>query len=211
MDKKKKYIIVGVGILLVSIGIGIVIKRLLNKAPDDTLPIKKNVESTEEETNTKSDTTTTETPKIPTSVDTKIGTRLRMYPRTEQGTIKKTYNKVVNLQVSDSVKKDDGVWYFVKDSKYESSCLIKENQVYITNIDDVTGNIEVFWESFGDYEVYHKDDEFYPTSSNFHYGFKDPITSYPLKVGDTLYYIGAFPTCVNYSGWVREDVVTPKY
>ena len=211
MDKKKKYIIVGVGILLVSIGIGIVIKRLLNKAPDDTLPIKKNVESTQEETNNE-DGTTTQEPKIPKSVDTKIGTRLRTRPNTNgNGFIRKTYQKIVNLPILKSIKKDDGVWYFVEDIKDLPKCTAYDSEGEIISINSITGQVTTLWGYDNRSELNVDDKDFFDSHFNNpdYILFKDPTRTFPVQEGDVLYWLWA-DECA-YRGWVREDVVTPKY
>jgi uncharacterized membrane-anchored protein YhcB (DUF1043 family) len=101
MDKKKIYIIAGIGIVAI-IGVGVAIYKLL-KAPDDTK------EQTEEQKKKEE-----QKPQQPVSIKTKIGTRLRKDSNTKSDIIK-TYQKIQELKSVQSKVETDGTWYQVQE------------------------------------------------------------------------------------------------
>ena len=103
MDKKKVYIIAGIGIVAI-IGVGIAIYKLL-KAPDDTKEKTEEQKKKEEEK---------PKPQQPLSIKTKIGTRLRKDSNTKSDIIK-TYQKIQDLKSVQSKTESDGLWYQVQE------------------------------------------------------------------------------------------------
>ena len=98
MTKKQKYLVIAGGILaLLGIG-GVAIASSRKKSKTSII-----VEAPVGEFAT------------PAEVKTKLGTRLRKEPSTSSSVIK-TYMSGVLLLVIGDQKKDDGVWYNVKDS-----------------------------------------------------------------------------------------------
>jgi hypothetical protein len=104
MNKKRIYLLAGLGVVAV-IGLGIGIYQLL-KAPDDTKEIKKKEDK----------------PQNPTSIKSKIGTRLRKESNTNSE-ILKTFQSIKDLRFVQSKQESDGLWYQVQEKNSDGDII----------------------------------------------------------------------------------------
>lgn len=104
MNKKRIYLLTGLGVVAI-IGFGVGIYQLL-KAPDDKKEIKKKEDK----------------PKNPTSIKSKLGTRLRKESNTNSE-ILKTFKSITDLKFVQSKQENDGLWYQVQEKNKDGDII----------------------------------------------------------------------------------------